>query len=354
MLRKIIVLSTLILAACGGGGGGSTASDASQSLQFIGLASGPINRTVTDNSWGEYAKVSVAYTGSTTQPLFIVIEDKEQMFSSASVESIANGVGVVSLGFSNDIKAGTYTSSFKIHACASSQIVNSTPPTATCIGEYPGSPVTVPRNVVIQALQLDKTSLNFSANGGVPAISQMITYTAGLTQVPTAIFSDTDSVNGKVGISVNGKTITLYPLPVSVAGYYTGTLTITAPGFKPQQVPVSYDVASPELAHGITLSPPFNETSLNKTALLNSPFLEDIFLKWWINNPLTNVQSITIDYETGSGWVYTPTYWTDFVNLQLDPSKLKTTGLYKANVVITTNTSGIIDTYTTPISLTVK
>jgi hypothetical protein len=347
------------LAACGGGGGGSSSSaspDTSQSLKFTGLTSGSVNRTITDNSWGVYEKVSVAYTGTTTQPVVVVIEDADQMFSSASVESIANGIGVVSLGFSNKLKAGTYTSNFKIHACASSQIVNSTPPTATCVGEYPGSPVIVPRNVVIQALQLDKTSLNFSANGEIPAVNQIITYSGGQTQVPSALFGTTDSISGKVGISVNGKTITLYPLPVSVAGHYTGTLTITASGFKPQLIPVNYDVISPELAHGITLFPAFDEKSLNKTVSLNSSISQDVYFTWALNNPLTKVQSITVNYETASGWANEGFYigGGTMYDLQLNGSNLKTAGLYRANVVITTNTSGKIDTYTTPISLTVQ
>lgn len=352
ILKNLLCLSVLLLAACGGDAGEGDSNG--QSLTFTGVTSGPINSTISDDSWA-FTTVSVAFTGATTQPVTVVIEDADQMFSYASVQSISNGVGVISLSYSNKLKAGTYLSNFKIHACAGSQIINSSTPAASCVGEYPGSPVTVQRNVVVQSLQFDKTSLNFFANGGTPAAVQTIAFSGGQGGA-SASFASTDSVNGKVGVMVNGKTITLFPLPGNIAGHYTGTLTVNATGFKPQQLKVNYDIASPEFAHGITLFPAYDNAARNKTVSSNSPLPQNIFLNWAMNNPLSKIQSITINYETGSAWVYSPAYTpgSTFVDLRLLTAKQATAGVYKANVVITTNTSGQIDTYTVPISLTVQ
>lgn len=357
MWRKIIVLSSLVLAACGGGGeSSSTSSDTSQSLKFNGLTSGPINETFTDLNAGKYAKVAIAYAGSLTQPVDVVVEDTEQMFKSASVDVFENnkaGVVHLKLGFADRLKAGTYASSFKIHACASSQIVNSNPPTATCVGEYPGSPVTIPRNVVVQPLQLDKTSVNFVANGGTPATTQMIKHSAGTDKFVDAKFEENDSINRKVAIYIDKEKITLIPLPQGVAGHYTGTLTVSADGYKRQQVTMSYDVVSPELAHGIYLYP-FNDKFLNKTVDLNkiNPN-EYTYLNWEKNNYRTKIQNLSVNYESGSGWIKA-VFDYDRYKISYVQNGINTAGLYKANIVLTTDTAGIIDTYTIPVSLTVK
>lgn len=363
MLKRIIVLMTLVLAACGGGGGSGggsssqTAAGGGQSLRFGAVLSGPINAKFTDGNIAYTASptVSVAYSGTTNQPLVIVIEDPDQVFSTANVLSVANGVGTLDLKYSPSLKAGTYTSDLKIHACASAQMTTSSPPVATCVGEYAGSPVIVPRKIVVDSIQLDKYALDFVANGATSATAQKIIVSGGTD--PSLILSGLNgSLSGKIAYHVNGNEITISPLPVFTAGNYTDTLYVTAPGFKEQQVKISYTVISPELAHGITVDEAYATQLANVKLKANSTsnnFYKYLF--WYKNNSQTQIQSVTVDYlgARAINWINLLPYSANSNYVSLWLTNLNA-GFYDAKLVITSNTNGIIDVYRVPVSMQIE
>lgn len=361
MLKKIIVLMTLVLAACGGGSGGGdstqTAAGGGQSLRFGSVLSGPINATFSDGNIGYTGNptVSVSYSGTTNQPLVIVIEDPDQVFSTANVLSVANGVGMLDLKYSPALKAGTYTSDLKIHACTSAQMSAGNPPVATCVGEYVGSPVIVPRKIVVESMQLDKYALDFVANGATSATTQKIIVSGG-TNPSLMLRGLNGSLSGKIDYRVNGNEITISPLPVFTAGNYTDTLYVTAPGFKEQQVKITYTVISPELAHGITIHDGYANQLAHVKIKENSTFNNYYhYLSWFKNSSQTQIQNVTVDYLGGGviNWINLQPYAADSNGVFLWVANLGV-GQYNANLVITSNTNGIVDIYRVPVSVTIE
>ncbi|WP_027469657.1 hypothetical protein [Deefgea rivuli] len=360
MFKKLVVLSTIALAACGGGGGDApSAASNQQSLTFTGLLTAPIKLTTSDlDAGGRSFDIQAAYTGTTDKPLTIVAVDSSGLFDSAYIKSNVNGVGTFTLRTASSNKVGTYDSDVKIHACTSVKYAGTVGVSkiATCEGEYSGSPIILKRNIVINALTLDKTQLTFTSNAGDQTPAQVVTVN-GATAAITASYMATSGPSAPIDavkISIAGNQVSLQPTTKLAPGLYKGMLSISSKGFLSQYVPVEFNVG-PVINHGLTFSP----TSLTQLSSLSAPLgsttsAKLIALNWTLKSPATLVSRISVN-TLQPQWLQVPVAFDGLSgNLIFNPQGIAAKGSYTATVTVTSNTLGVTDVQTIPVNLTIN
>lgn len=267
----------LTLAACGGGGG----SGGSSELSLGSVSPSAINLTLGDATAAptDATTLSASYSGSTSSTVYVVVEDPDGVFASATP---AVGAGRATLTLMTGIlpPAGRYTQPLTVHVCKD----------PACKSEYAGSPQTVRKDIVIQSLGLDKARLDFSAPVGTGAAAQDLTVTpppgrtfdiapqyvsfVGATGAQSLLPAETvfEITRSATGLQVRPK--------AAWAGRYTWPLALNVPGggYADKTVTVTYDVAGtgvpPLVLLGAALQASGNGGIVAVDALVNMPISE--------------------------------------------------------------------------------
>lgn len=378
-LNALIVLAVVVagVSGCGGGSGGGTNAPGnivSDEIRIGALSPQSINMTLSRSRTGTSQMVlKTTYSGSTNDAIYVLIEDADRVVIAGSVTVDSSKASAsLSLTLDRSLPPGTYTRPVTLRACKDAQ----------CVVEFAGSPQTIAKNVVIAGITLGTPTLSFDSSAGIAPAAQPIAVTTPAGSALSYGFAgyvDYTRDGGKSLLNIR-EVFEITPTSTGLLvqpkarseGLYQLSLLMGAGDFASETVNITYRVGPPAKGHVTILT-----ESPSATGAVNSH--DDIPVVIDILSNLA-VPDFFMGGETRIGYVYDPatpvsgpTGWLRHHNstpatygsppapgtrMVFYANTCFTTcqpaGVYRANIVMTISSFGFTDTYTIPVTFTVR
>jgi hypothetical protein len=262
MLQRCLLLMCLVVSACGGGGGGSGGGEQQpQALRLGTLSPASLAVTLSDEQASARTQytVSAPYSGTASGTVYVRVEDPDNLFT-AAYPSFTSTLASLLMEIGSSPAPGRYTRPVTIRVCSD----------AACVREVAGSPLTLAKDIRIDAIQLDKRSLAFTGPVGLGAAAQSVAVTmpAGKSYAIAPTYVEYTAPGGSTAllaaanvfdINRTDGSVQLKPLGAA-AGRYAWAMVLDSPGYRQQRVDVAYEVS------GATVGPlTLLASSLNAT-----------------------------------------------------------------------------------------
>ncbi len=374
-LKFVGILLVAILAGCGGGSGSSPANVSNSfsigtlSPQFINM----VLPKLTSTSGNSVVSLTASYTGNTTDNVYVLIEDPDNIVIAGTVIVNNNSTATLTLYLDQNVALGTYTQPIRVRACKD----------IACATEIAGSPQTIQKNIVVSNITVSPSTLSFTSSAGMAPSAQSVTVTvpSGLSfSYTNFVYVEYTSPTGSTGlidaqdiftITTTASSIQLQP-KAYYEGHYVLRLYVSSVGFEDASLVITYEVGAATTQNLTVLT-----TSATQSGTVNSSADIPIYIQV-IENTTLSALNIVIVYDPSIPlpsaypyWLryYDSTSFTDgsgpanngrnmrfFANacFSASLSSCLAAGTYKASILLTSTSFGFSNTYTIPVTFTVN